>query len=329
MATQAEKIQKIEQELQRLKDTLTKYGDMFNEDGFIDTDEQKQLDRMQETIKQAEARLNQLRSESGNPETNTTNPKVRGKHKGKYNYGKIAADLFKKGSIDTHEIDPNDVQQGYLGDCYFLAAIASVARADPNALKKLITDNGDGTYNVKLYVYNNFLSFSRSPKIIKVKPEFPLKADGTPAYANSGDKELWVMLLEKAYAQYEGSYEDIHGGRVDKAMGVLTGTNATVYNVSSYSEKEILQKISDAIKNGKPVAADSKDVKGDKKKAPLAQNLNIIGGHSYPVKSVSGNNISLQNPWTNVNTGNKGDNYDITISVTDFKKFFDDFNIKE
>lgn len=327
MVTQGEKIQKLQDELKSLKDTLVKYGDMFNADGDINTDEQKQLDLMQAIIEKADEKLLSLKE--GNSPTKST-PKVLKKHKGKYNYGEIVAELFVKGAIDENKIDPNDVQQGQLGDCYFLAAIAAVARANPKALEKLIKDNKDGTYDVTLYVYKHFISWSRTPTVIKVKPEFPKKADGTPAYAKIGDNELWVMLLEKAYAQHKGSYGKIDGGYVEKGMGVLTGENATSYKISKYTEKEILETFADAIKNNQPIAVDSKKIgKKNKEKSKLAKGLNIIGGHSYPVKGVSGNNISLQNPWTNVNTGNASDNYDITLSVSDLKKYFNDFNIKK
>jgi hypothetical protein len=63
MATQEEKIKKYEDELKSLKDTLTKYGDMFNEDGQIDSEEQKQLDSMQAIIMKAEDKLAKLKGE--------------------------------------------------------------------------------------------------------------------------------------------------------------------------------------------------------------------------------------------------------------------------
>lgn len=325
MATQSEKFQKLQDELKYLKTTLVKYGDMFTASGDVDTKEQKKLALLQASIEKADAKLIALKE--GNSKTKST-PKVLKKHEGEYNYGEIVAELFVKGAIDENKIDPNDVQQGQLGDCFFLAAIAAVARANPKALEKLIKDNGDGTYDVTLYVKKNFLSWSRSPTVIKVKPEFPQMADGTPAYAKMGDNELWVMLLEKAYAQYEGSYKGIDGGYTEKAMGVLTGENGKSYKIKNYTEKELLEAISEAIKNKQPIVADSKKIgKKDKEKSKLAKGLNIIGGHSYPVKSVSGNNISLQNPWTNVNTEDSADNYDITLSISDFKKYFNDFNI--
>lgn len=90
-----------------------------------------------------------------------------------YEYTKIVADLFKKGTGDDNEIHPNDVRQGYLGNCYFLAAIQAIAQSDSGALKKLIKDNGDGTYEVTLYVYKTFISWNRSPVKITVDATVP------------------------------------------------------------------------------------------------------------------------------------------------------------
>ncbi len=128
---------------------------------------------------------------------------------------------------DQDQIDPNDVAQGDLGNCYFSAAMVAVARANPSLIRELIKDNGDGSYNVTLYT-------EKGSQIIKVTPYFPATGQG-PAYAGFGDEsELWPMLLEKAYAQYTegygetgkgaGGYDLIgEGGRPGDAVKVLTG----------------------------------------------------------------------------------------------------------
>ena len=45
-----------------------------------------------------------------------------------------------------------DVNQGYLGDCYFLSALGEIALKDPSAIESMITSNGNGTYGVRFMV---------------------------------------------------------------------------------------------------------------------------------------------------------------------------------
>lgn len=66
MATKAEKIAKLEKEVKSMKDTLTKYQNLFNEDGFVDTEEQQQLDQLQALIVKIENKIAEL---NGTPES--------------------------------------------------------------------------------------------------------------------------------------------------------------------------------------------------------------------------------------------------------------------
>jgi hypothetical protein len=59
----------------------------------------------------------------------------------------------------------------------------------------------------------------------------PLLADGvTPAFGRSNHaNELWVSLIEKAYAKLHRSYQAIEGGWVDAALVDLTGGSGERY----------------------------------------------------------------------------------------------------
>jgi hypothetical protein len=254
------------------------------------------------------------------------NPELPTDDKTKYNYTEIAAELFAKGSTDGLDIDPNDVDQNALGDCYFLAAVAAVARTNPEALRKLIKKNSDGTYDVTLYVHDKWFSVNRKPTVIKnVKPTFPTDADGNPVYAGLADKELWVMILEKAYAIHLGGYDDLDkGGDPEDAIEVLGGIDAESFDLSDMSEKEIIEKIKAAKNDKLPIVASSKDFdKGDKKTIAVVRGLNIIGNHAYSVIGVTGTNVDLDNPW------GQGANLDISIPVADFKKYFYELDIQQ
>ncbi len=131
------------------------------------------------------------------------------------------------GSISLDGISPSDIKQGYLGDCYFLAALASVAQQHPEVIWNAIKDNGDGTYTVTFYQ-------DGKPVPVTVDAEFPVTEDakgnptGTPAYARTGSTrdELWPLIMEKAYAQLDGgSYRKIEGGWPGEAVELLTGAS--------------------------------------------------------------------------------------------------------
>jgi hypothetical protein len=53
---------------------------------------------------------------------------------------------------------------------------------------------------------------------------FGKNKEGKPYFARCRDpNELWVTLLEKAYAKLHGSYESLIGGFIDVALNDLTG----------------------------------------------------------------------------------------------------------
>ncbi|WP_048440056.1 Calx-beta domain-containing protein [Caenimonas sp. SL110] len=127
------------------------------------------------------------------------------------------------GSLFVGGISASDVYQGQAGDCYMLAALGAVANENPALITGLFTDNGNGTYGVRMYWYG-------APVYTTVNLLLPVLKDEKLGYAGNPDDslsgELWVALVEKAYAQlnqqvpikYEmpwspdNSYQGIEGG---------------------------------------------------------------------------------------------------------------------
>lgn len=206
------------------------------------------------------------------------------------------------GSISPDGISPGDIRQGQLGDCYFLAALASVAQQHPEAIWNAIKDNGDGTYTVTFYQNGR-------PVEITVDNEFPVREDNDgnpttqPAYANTGGtpQELWPMIMEKAYAQLEGnSYSDIEGGWPGEAVQLLTGRPFARLDLSAATPEEAttrLQELQNYLNDGHYLTAATRP-KG------LLENgagwpSNVVPLHAYSIERVDVGNglIYLRNPW--------------------------------
>ena len=54
-----------------------------------------------------------------------------------------------------------------------------------------------------------------------------------PVYGHSGEiSEMWVSLIEKAFAKTRGCYERLNGGNTSEAMVDLTGGVSEKFNLN-------------------------------------------------------------------------------------------------
>ena len=121
-------------------------------------------------------------------------------------------------------IEPRDIGQGALGDCWLLSAFAIVAQYPERVRDIFETDevNDAGAYGVKLWAGGKWVR-------VMVDSKLPVDGKGRLAYARTGrgdGSELWVSLLEKAFAKQYGSYGALNGGLVHMGLVDLTGGQA-------------------------------------------------------------------------------------------------------
>eukprot|EP00756_Hemistasia_phaeocysticola_P008073 Hpha_TRINITY_DN14485_c3_g1::TRINITY_DN14485_c3_g1_i1::g.157968::m.157968/K08582/CAPN15; calpain-15 len=119
------------------------------------------------------------------------------------------------------EIEPGDIQQGGLGNCWLMSSFACLAEY-PGALQNMFDQRETsqrGKYTITLYENGR-------PKEVTIDDFIPCKYGKNPKYAQPNGPEMWVMLLEKAVAKSYGSYEAIVGGNVMKGLAMLTGDPA-------------------------------------------------------------------------------------------------------
>jgi len=139
--------------------------------------------------------------------------------------------VARHGEALFRSIQPSEIKQGDLGDCWLLAGMSSLSRF-PSAVRKLFLQqfrSSTGMYNLRL-----FDAKASRWKWLSIDERLP-SASGGPIFAQlASDRSIWVLLLEKAAAQLAGrNYSKLAGGLTEKAFTAFTGSqNFTVYKKS-------------------------------------------------------------------------------------------------
>ncbi|XZO01389.1 MAG: Calx-beta domain-containing protein [Microcoleus sp.] len=137
---------------------------------------------------------------------------------------------YASGSLFHNGVSYEDINQGLVADCYYLASLAGTAFRSPTTIQNMFADNGDNTYTVRFYK-DGVTDYVTVDRYLPTSPDF---FGGFP-YAKTLNSELWVALAEKAYAQVNQSgwiqqdgtnnYSGIDYGSGSKAIGHVTGRN--------------------------------------------------------------------------------------------------------
>lgn len=123
------------------------------------------------------------------------------------------------------DIEPNDLTQGIVGDCWLLATMGCLAEF-PEAVESLFCGqkeaSADGQYTIKLFDLDQ-----RNWEYVVIDDYIPCKIDATgvlnPLFAIPNGNQMWAALLEKAMAKFVGTYAQIAGGHEPFAMIAFTG----------------------------------------------------------------------------------------------------------
>ena len=140
-----------------------------------------------------------------------------------------------EGPIFPRDPKPEDILQGGLGDCFFLASLASIAATRPDHIKSMISDSGDGTVSVRFYKITKPPMGEKTfqAQYVTVRKAIAQTMFGSRIFTSGNT--IWPALIEKAYAAWEnnspaalpggfkGTYGSIEGGHSSDAWEQILG----------------------------------------------------------------------------------------------------------
>lgn len=212
---------------------------------------------------------------------------------------------MKKPSIFQDGINPNDIKQGHLPNCWFLSALSSLAER-PALVKRLIITknyNKEGIYKVRLCKNGEW-------QIITIDDYIPCYFNGGPMFARGNGDELWVMLLEKAYAKMHGSYYSLRYGYTHHGMLDITGCptcnikfpeEKPDYETVEEEAEEIWEKILDADERGYLISGETPGYDNATEGGQLDAPSGLVPGHAYSIiqakEGLGVKLLNIRNPW--------------------------------
>lgn len=142
---------------------------------------------------------------------------------------------FLKGKIEIFNggIDSSDIQQGELGDCWLMCSLCALA-SKPLYITKLFLNpeyNEQNLYRIRMCKDGEWQN-------VTIDDYVPCSAaNKQPIFSKNNGNELWVIILEKAYAKLHGSYLALKGGMAQESFEDLTGCPAFTYYFSKMQDK--------------------------------------------------------------------------------------------
>lgn len=195
------------------------------------------------------------------------------------------------------DIEPNDIKQGSMGNCYFLSALSVLAEHSQRITKLFVSDqiNDSGVYGI--YVNKN-----GAWTTVLVDDYFPcLGPSAGPAFSKSNGSEMWVLLLEKAWAKLHSCYEKIELGLTKDVLRDLTGAPCMVFTTE---DPNAWEKLLDAESKKYLLTASAGNTKAS---LALIEQMGLIGQHAYAILDVQQVStpsgpvrlLQMRNPWGN------------------------------
>ncbi|KAF7213210.1 calpain-9 [Nothobranchius furzeri] len=212
-------------------------------------------------------------------------------------------EICKDPKFIVGDADRTDICQGQLGDCWLLAAIASLT-LKKDIMARVVPRNQDfdykyaGIFHFQFWQHNKWLD-------VVVDDRLPTVRNNLIMLHSASNNEFWSALMEKAYAKLNGSYEALKGGSTMEAMEDFTGGVGETYETKSAPENLFLI-MKKALDRGSMMGCSIDITSSAESEAKTSTGL--VKGHAYSITGVDevsfrGQKVKMvriRNPWGQV-----------------------------
>ena len=197
-------------------------------------------------------------------------------------------------------VQADDIIQGGLGDCYFLSAVAALCKF-PKLIEKLFYIKEKSAE----HCYGCYYRVNGIWKLVIIDDYIPCYGSWGKnfAFTSTNGNELWVILLEKAWAKLNGNYAKTIGGEPHEVFDVITNAYSEKIRNKTANADVIWRQLMNGERNGFIMTAGTS---GDTYNLDLEEK-GLVPGHAYTllgVKEVQTSSgkvklVHLRNPWGN------------------------------
>ena len=229
-------------------------------------------------------------------------------------------DETKNYFIIRNEPKIQNIQQSkYINDCFFLAALGSLCNKNKEN-NNIIKDLFHITNKTKEHAYGIYFYINGKRTLILLDDYLAYDNKNNLYFSSSYDKEeLWVSLIEKAFAKVKGGYNNLDRGFSKEAFEYLTGAYTKQIKKNRIDRDSLWERLKES--KDYPMCAGT-DITFD-----FFSNLNLKDQHEYTITNVfeeNGRKVTLRDPYGSKKIHKSGAKTDeFTISFDNFyKKLF-------